>query len=382
MKKILFVANVYRHLYTFHQPYIQMLKDNGCRVDVIAARDDREVTADNCYYWDLTRSPFHFRNISAYQQLKKLIEKERYDLVHCHTATAAAIARLATRKIRKKQGTKVLYTAHGFHFYKGAPRIFWLIYYPVEKFLSRFTDGIVLINKEDYHVVLKNGFKNKKTYYINGVGIDTKRFVNVADENREKIRSEEGYHNNQFLMIYVAEFISRKNHRFLVDASLELTKKMNDFKMLFVGRGKLKQAIQGYSVSVGVDKYIDFLGVRLDLDRLFPMCDIGISSSLQEGFGLAVAEEMWCGLPVLVSQNRGSQEFVINGETGFFFKQGDIADFVQHAVALYENPQKRIDMGNAAHKYIQKFTIEHSLKSMAEIYSEILQTQIEYKNSR
>ena len=382
MKKILFVANVYSHLYTFHRPYIQMLKDNGCQVDVIATRDDRAVeNADNCYYWNLTRSPFSFRNISAYYQLKKLVRKERYDLVHCHTATAAAVVRLVIRALRKKLETKILYTAHGFHFYEGSPRIFWLLYYPVEKFLSRYTDGIVLINSEDYNLTIQNGFKNKKTYYINGIGIQSKRFENADIKNRKKLRREEGYIENQFLMIYVAEFIYRKNHKFLVDASLELAKQIDNFKILFVGRGAVKQAIQEYAISVGADKYIDFLGVRWDLDRLFPMCDIGVSSSRQEGLGLAIAEEMLCGLPVLVSRIRGMSDLVINGETGFLYKQESISDFVKHAMDFFESPQKRIEMGKAAYNYVQKFKIEQILKSMAKIYSELLCVEIDCNNS-
>lgn len=377
MKKVLIVANVYRHLFTFHQPYIQMLKDNGCQVDVMAARDDRTVTnVDHCYYWPLTRSPYHFRNIIAYKQLKKLIGEEKYDLIHCHTATAAVIVRLATRAARKKYGIKVLYTAHGFHFYKGSPKRYWLLYYPVEKFLSRWTDAIVLINEEDFNRVLHNGFKNKKTYFLNGIGIHSERFANADMENGKKQRKKEGYTDSQFLMIYVAEFIYRKNHQFLVDASLALAEKMDDFKILFIGRGELEQEIRKYAVSVGADRYIDFLGVRFDLDLLFPMCDIGISSSRQEGLGLSVAEAMLCGLPVLATRDRGHRELIKHGKTGFLFKQEDKADFVKYADTLYKNPDIRTDMGRAACLHVQKFKIEHSLRRMAEIYSEILQVQI------
>ena len=379
MKKVLIAANVYKHLFTFHLPYIQMLKDNGCQVDVIAARDDRDVTnADNCYYWDLTRSPYSFRNIKAYKQLKKLVKKEKYDLIHCHTATAAAITRLAMRKARKK-GTKVIYTAHGFHFYKGSPLLYWICYYPIEKFVSRWTDAIVLINIEDYNLVQKKGFKNKKTYYLNSIGINSKRFERTAIENSGTIRREEGYHENQFLMIYVAEFIHRKNHRFLIEASLELAKQMDDFKILFVGRGALKTTIQKYALSIGAIQYIDFMGVRFDLDRLFPMCDVGISSSRQEGLPMAVAEAMLCGLPVLATQDRGHRELVRHGETGFLFEQGNIAEFVTYAVMLNENPDHRAKMGKAAYLHAQKFKIEQSLKRMAEIYSEMLRIRIESK---
>lgn len=380
-KKVLFVANVYKHLYTFHLPYIQMLKDNGCQVDVIATKDDREVeNADNCYYWDLTRSPFSFKNIKAKKQLKELIEKEQYDLIHCHTATAAAVARMAAYKARGTYGTKVLYTAHGFHFYKGSPKLFWMMYFPIEKYLSRYTDGIILINTEDHKLVSERGFRNKKTYFINGIGINSKRFAEVNIEKDMLLRLEFGYSSDQFLMIYVAEYIHRKNHKFLVDASLELAKRIDDFKFLFVGRGILEQETKDYAKEIGADKYIDFLGVRWDLDKLFPICDIGVSSSLQEGLPMAVAEEMLCSLPVIASEDRGHKDLIIPEKTGYIFKQGDIDEFVGYVVEMYNSSEKRVEMGKNALENVQKFKIEQSLQSMAEIYSEVLETPVICKN--
>ena len=157
MKKVLIIANVYKHLYTFHIPYIEMLKNNGYQVDVLAAKDDREIPqADNSYYWTLTRKPFSLKNIKAYYQLKTILEREDYDLVHCHTATASVVARLAVHSLCKINKTKIAYTAHGFHFFKGSSNLYWWIFYPVEKCLSKWTDALILINKEDYFLAKKN----------------------------------------------------------------------------------------------------------------------------------------------------------------------------------------------------------------------------------
>jgi len=177
-------------------------------------------------------------------------------------------------------------------------------------------------------------------------------------------------------MIYVAEFTYGKNHKFLVDASIVLANKVKDFKILFVGRGVLKNTVQKYTNSIGANKYIDFLDFRFDLDRLFPMCDVGVSSSRREGMPLSLAEAMLCNLPVIATQDRGHRELVIHGETGFLFKQNDLGDFVKYTLDLYENSQKKIDMGKAANVHAQKFRLEKSLKKMADIYEEMLNINI------
>ena len=131
-----------------------------------------------------SRSPLNKSNLSAYRQLKKIVESGEYDIVHCHTPVAAMITRLACRRGRKK-GTKVIYTAHGFHFYKGAPKINWLIYYPIEKICSYITDVLITINKEDYTLAQKK-MRAKKVEYVPGVGIAVNKFANPGVTKKQK----------------------------------------------------------------------------------------------------------------------------------------------------------------------------------------------------
>lgn len=195
MKKVLFVATVVKtHIMEFHIPYLKMFKEMGWET-AVAARNDYENPADcvipycDTYYnIPFERNPLKPGNLKAYKELKHIIDEGEYDIIHCHTPVGAMLTRLAAKQARKK-GTKVFYTAHGFHFYKGAPAINWILYYPVEKWLSRYTDVLITINKEDFERA--KTFRAGKVCYVPGVGIDLKKF-NVGYVNKEQKRKEIG----------------------------------------------------------------------------------------------------------------------------------------------------------------------------------------------
>lgn len=153
--KILLVATVQSHICQFHKPLVAMLHEHGCEVHVAARNNLAEKNrlkldfVEQVFDVPFQRSPFSPKNLGAYKQLKKIIDEGNYDVVHCNTPVGGVLGRLAAQKARKR-GTKVFYTAHGFHFYKGAPKKNWLIWYPVEKFMCRHTDKLITITQEDY----------------------------------------------------------------------------------------------------------------------------------------------------------------------------------------------------------------------------------------
>lgn len=374
MKKVLFVANIHKHFLAFHLPYIQWFKEQGYEVHV-AAGGDRSVVvpnADKMFYLSLERHPFKMANVKAYKELRRIIEAENYCLVHCHTAMGSVVARLAARRERAEGHLKVLYTAHGFHFFKGSPRRYWLMYYPMERYLSRYTDAIITINQEDYELVKNRGFRNRDTYKIPGIGIDTERLIVTDEETRRSLRREYGYDENAFIMIYIAEYIERKNHRFILEALPEIVKEFPNVKVLFAGRGVLMERMKALASTLHVEGYVDFLGFRKDIGQLIALSDVGISSSRQEGLGLNVAEEMYAGLPVVASEDRGHKELVDNGGNGFIFKQGDTREFVSQVLRLAKDPGMRAEFGKSASQKMQRFTLENALKEMACIYEKYL----------
>jgi len=372
MKKILFIATIHKHFLAFHVPYIKWLKEQGFVVHTVANGSEIIPYVEKQYMLPIERQPLRFNNILAIQKLKQIIEQEQYALIHCHTAMGAVVARLASRGSRKKYGTKVLYTVHGFHFFKGSPKSYWLFYYPVEKLLSRFTDTIVTINREDYDLVLNKGFRNHDTYLINGIGVRTERFFVPDLYKKEELRNKYGYKINDFILIYTAEYIQRKNHKFIIKSLPLMIKQIPEIKVLFAGRGGLmKQSIK-LAEALGVGKYIDFLGFTNNVEEFIALSDIGVSVSRQEGLGLNLAEEMFSGLPVVATLDRGHKELVNHGVNGYMFEQNNQEGFIGYIIELYNNPAKRKTMGEEAHRSVQKFSLENSLESMAEIYNSLL----------
>ncbi len=373
MPKVLFVANIYEHIVSFHLPYMKWFKEHGYELHVVANDlDDYKVPyADRIIEMEIERNPFKICNLRAIMQLRKLIDVEKYSLISCHTPMGGVVARLAARKARKRFGVKVIYTAHGLHFYKGAPKKNWLVFYPIEKFLSRYTDAIATINNEDYKLVQTRGFKNKRTYKIHGIGIDPFRLGCDKELNFNELREKYGYKPDDFILLYMAEFIPRKNFKFLIEAMPELVKRIPNIKMIFAGRGEEKEEMMKLSQTVGVAEYINFIGFRDDVGNLINISDLGVSSSIQEGLGMSVAESLYLGRPVVVSDIRGHRDLVQQGKNGFLFDLNDKNDFIDKVVFMYENPEKREVMGRYATESIVEFVIDNSLKDMAKIYSEV-----------
>lgn len=373
MPKVLFVANIYEHIVSFHLPYMKWFKEHGYEVHVVANElgDYKVPYADKIIEMRIERNPFKIVNLKAIKQLRQLIDNERYCLISCHTPMGGVVARLAARRARKKFGVKVIYTAHGFHFYKGAPKKNWLVFYPIEKFLSRYTDAIVTINNEDYKLVQTLGFKNKRTYKIHGIGIDPSRLGCDKELNFNELREKYGYKPDDFILLYMAEFIPRKNFKFLIEAMPELVKRIPNIKMIFAGRGEEKEEMMKLSQTVGVAEYINFIGFRDDVGNLINISDLGVSSSFQEGLSISVAEILYLGTPMVISNIRGHNDIVENGQNGFLFDLNDKNDFIDKIIFMYDNPKKRKEMGGYATKSMEKFVIDNTLLEMVEIYSEV-----------
>lgn len=370
--KILFVANIHKHFTAFHIPYIQYLKEQGYEVHVAANDGSTRIEEANKQFdLPINRSPYSFSNIKAIAQLRSIIKSEKYCLIHCHTAMGAVVTRLAAKPFRKT-GLKVLYTAHGFHFYKNSPKLSWILYYPVEKYLSQITDGIITINKEDFELLKSRNFKNKHSYFVNGVGVKRKNFHSVTSEEKQRLRVEFGFSPHDFILVYAAEFIHRKNHKFLIETAAALKKEIPNLKIILAGRGKLFEGIKLCIKKAKLNETIFQLGFRNDVHKIFKLSDIGISVSIQEGLGLGLVEEMMCGLPLVASMDRGHKEVVGHNENGFLFGQNNHEQFQKYIVRLYNDKELYAAMSLAAVKKSERFELENCLAQMAKIYQQFL----------
>lgn len=375
-KKILFVATVVKtHIMQFHIPYLKMLQDMGWET-AVAARNDYEDQADcvipYCdHYYDIpfARIPWKKENLKAYKMLKTIIDGGNYDVIHCHTPVGGAVARLAAGAARKK-GTKVVYTAHGFHFFTGAPLQNWLLYYPVEKLLAPMTDVLITMNREDYTRAKKH-LRAGKIEYVPGVGLDTAKF-GALDLNREEKRRSLGFSPEDFLLLTVAEMTKNKNHITVLRALAEL-KEMPEYShlhYLIVGRGEQWQTLEAQAKALDIDQHVHFLGYRTDAAELYRYCDLFVFLSHREGLSLAMMEAMSSGMPILCRRIRGNTDLIDDNVSGVF-AENDPVTVAEDILTLIRSPEVRQRLGQAAAEKVKAFDEKPVQCRMKEIYESL-----------
>ena len=372
MKKVLFVATVVKtHIMEFHIPYLKMFKEMGWET-AVAARNDYE-NPDDCVipycdiYYDVPfeRNPLKSRNLEAYKKLKKVIDNGRYDIIHCHTPVGAMLTRLAAKQARKN-GTKMFYTAHGFHFYKGAPAINWLLYYPVEKWLSRYTDVLITINKEDYERA--KTFKAGSVCYVPGVGIDLKKFE-TSDELHKGKRSwlckEFNIPEDAMILLSVGEVNKNKNHRVVIEALGKLKRK--DIYYVICGRGPLHDEYVFLAEQLNIGKQVILTGYRTDVADFYKAADVFVFPSFREGLPVAVMEAMASGLPVVCSNIRGNIDLVDDGVTGLISNNTpeELAEIINN---MRNDVTLRNQLASAALQKIKQFDLNSVEDKMTKIY--------------
>lgn len=368
MKKVLFVATVVQfHIARFHIPYLKWFHEQGWQVDVAAKNDyeqPEECVIPYCdHFYDIpfARSPFDSSNLQAFRILKQRLDETHYDIIHCHTPMGAVIARLAAQKSRRL-GTKVIYTAHGFHFYHGAPVKNWLLYYPVERFLARWTDVIITMNQEDEQAARK--FPCPRIEYVPGVGVDLKKFA--RHRPRDMVRAALGIAPDTTFILSVGELIARKNYDVAIDALSALDTRIK-FCFCIAGIGDKESELQQHIADKGLDAKIKLLGFRSDIPDLLHAADLFFFPSLQEGLPVAVMEAMACGLPIVCSRIRGNTDLIDEGLGGYLVEATDTAGFTQ-ALTQCIHTSSTADMAAYNRKKITAFSEDAVLERMAMIY--------------
>ncbi|GGH81697.1 glycosyltransferase EpsD [Pullulanibacillus pueri] len=373
IKRVLFCATVDIHFSKFHLPYFKWFKENGWEVHVAAAGELKLPFVDKRFIIPIERSPISLKNIMAYWQLKEMIQHNDYALIHCHTPMGGALTRLAARGVRQK-GVKVIYTAHGFHFYKGAPILNWILYYPMERWLAHYTDCLITINQEDKSLADQHGFKAGATEHVHGVGVDTRRFYSIDERSKQNLRISYGYGADEILLFYAAEFNENKNQRLMIDALALIKEDAPQVKLLLAGDGPLLATCKKYAKTCGVADRVKFLGYQDQVEEYLQMSDIVLASSIREGLPVNVMEGMACGLPVLASRNRGHNELIVNGVNGYIVPYTDYRLFASRLFQLIKSRRLRKQMGLESMKVIKKtYSLQMVSTELYEIYSRYME---------
>lgn len=367
--KVLLTATVQSHICQFHKPLVEVLHAHGCEVHV-AARDNLAEKnglkldfVEKVFDVPFARSPKSKDNITAYKQLKKIIDEGVYDVIHCNTPMGGIVTRLAAKDARKK-GTKVIYTAHGFHFYKGAPKKNWIIFYPIEKLFSRITDTLITITHEDYALASKKFHCN--VAHMHGVGVNEDRYYPVSTEEQLKLKAELGFTEEQKILLCVGELLPNKNQKMAIHAMKSIVQKYPNTVLLLAGNGPEKENLEREIAQSGMQEHIKMLGYCTYLEKYQRITDVLLACSHREGLPLNLVEAMLTQNPVVASVNRGHRELIQNGKNGYLvMNEQEMADRVCDILA---DDDLRNQIGIAAREYAKNYGFTNVKKQLNRIY--------------
>lgn len=368
--RVLYVATIGGFM-PFFKSFIRELLDNGNEVDIATNMSDYPLPdyykewGCGIYQLSCSRSPISKGNFYAIKEIKKIVNDNKYDIVHCHTPIAAACTRIACRKARKN-GTYVIYTAHGFHFYSGAPMKNWIIFYPVEKICSKWTDVLITINTEDYNRAKKT-FKTNIIEYVPGVGIDVSRFSNDPTDKTDK-RIALDLPQSAYVILSVGELNYNKNHQIVIRALSQI--KDDNIHYVIAGKGDRHDSLIKLANELGVDKQLHLIGYRSDVSELYKMADIYILPSYREGLNVSVMEAMSSGLPCIISDIRGNKDLIDDDKGGYLLNPDDYHSFAKRIVDIKPNINK---FGEYNKKKAMIFNQKDINNSIIDIYTNCCQ---------
>lgn len=366
----------------FNMPNIRLMKEMGYEVDVatnfiegstcsdekiVALKETLKQMNVKCFQIDFSRNVLNVsQNIKAYKQTKKIIDENNYTLIHSHSPIGGFLSRIAARNARKR-GTKMVYTAHGFHFFKGAPLMNWLIFYPIERISSRWTDVLVTITHEDYQLAQKKMYA-KEVVYVPGVGIETALFAPKEGDAaiNDSKRKELGIAMTDTVILSVGELNKNKNHEIVLRSLVQLGRK--DVHYVIAGRGVLKEHLEQLAQKLGVSNQLHLLGFRTDVKELFKMADFFAHPSFREGLSVAVMEAMANGLPVICTEIRGNTDLIEDGKGGYLFKPAE-QETAYNALKCMMDNDERMSMGAFNLKKSEMLDVNSVLEVMRGIYS-------------
>lgn len=385
MKQALIISTVSGFLLKFESDNVKLLQSMGYHVHYAANMNEQfyrfseeQLMQSGVTYHHIgvARSPYLFTwNIRALRELLEIIRYYRISLIHCHEPMGGVLGRVAAAML-PRQKIRVVYTAHGFHFYHGAPLVNNTVYYAVERLLARFTDSIVVINKEDYASAARFRLKpGGRVWMIPGVGLDLEAFAVPKPSERDENRRSHNIRTEHFLLLSVGELNDNKNHQVILSALKLLRNRRQlpeDLRYGICGDGFLSEKLERMVEDYGLDDVVYLFGYCMDIRNYLCMADAVAFPSMREGLGMAALEALAMGIPVLAADNRGTREYMHPGENGFVCGCKDVERFAEGLLRLYEmSNEERNTMREACRNTAVAFSKEKTRSVMREVYQDI-----------
>ena len=381
MKKALMYASVASMIQQFNMNNISLLQELGYKVDVacnfefgstitnekIEKLKDQLIKMNvNFYQIPVPRKITDIKNLRlSYKMTKDLINEKKYDLIHCHSPIGGIICRLANKHSKHYDSTRMIYTAHGFHFFKGNNPLKNFLFRNIERYGAKSTDTLITINKEDYAAAKKFKLKKNGTVeYVPGVGIDIDK-INSIQGNKEELCKELNIPVDTILLLSVGELSKRKNHEVIVRLLNQLP---DNIHYVICGQGQLENYLLDLAQKLKVNNRVQLLGYRTNIPQIMKSCDIFVFPSLQEGLPVALMEAMACGLPCVASEIRGNIDLIEDGVNSSLCNPIEYKEFLNSFKSI--NKEIGDKFGKLNIIKIKKYDIKKINIKMNKIYEE------------
>lgn len=386
-KQILILTTTHDFLWKFERDNVRILQEMGYVVHYAANLNDPCYLSDEdklqrmgvrVHHIEIARSPFLFQeNQRALRQLLWLIRKFQIQVIHCHTPVGGLLGRLAG-KIDTNQAPLIVYTAHGFHFYKGAPLWNHLTYYHVEKWLAHYTDVLIVINQEDFRQAQTFRLRaGGRVYRIPGVGLDSSMFYPFSALQRAFARQSLGIDENEFFLVSVGELNENKNQRIVLEALAKLKAQTNGelpIRYGICGDGFLRDRMEQWIEQMDLQREVVLFGYCRDVPKVLGCADAAVFPSKREGLGMAGLEALAMGIPVIASDNRGTREYMEHGKNGFVCRDNDVDGFIRGIEAIrHLSLEERKEMAVRCVQSVRPFNKAYAVAAMRQIYARVTQ---------
>lgn len=368
--KVMLICTTDNMIWQFLLPHIQDLKSYGAEVDCVCTKTGfwfdelKNKYGLNMIDIAMKRSPVNLTNWKAYKAVKQLQKQKKYNLIYCQQPTGGMIGRFVGKKFK----LPVIYTAHGFFFYKGNNKLKNFVFKTAEKIMAKYTDALITMNNEDFEAC-KN-WKCKNTFKINGIGIDDTKYDN-STFNKLEFKKSLGLAEEDKVILSVSEFIKRKNYPTMLESFKELLKTENNIKYILCGTGILFEEMKEYAKTLGIADNTLFLGYRKDINKIMQISDVFFHQSFQEGLTMSIMEAMHFGLPVVTSNVRGNVDLIDNNKGGIITECRDVVSQAGALKTILNNKQSSAQMGAYNKERVKDFYLDTVREQLKEIYKKI-----------
>lgn len=362
IKRVLLVSTYFKEISTIHWTHIQLLKRKGYEVHVAASDEYGGQSTLKLQGITCHSIPFHQKRkiIQNVMQLRLLQQHNTFEIIHLFTPYTAFLSRIS---IRKCDNVKVLYTVGNFPFYRGASFVKWLFFYPFEKWAVRWTDLLIVWNREDLHVGKKLGYQEGTSlFFVRGAGV---RWQKEYDE------FESGYEDRMKLIVCCIGDYNRANNQELLLQQWKRVEAHHPTAQLYlIGNGNEREVFE-HLIRKKRLRNVHLIGKHHDEVAMIQRSTVVVYAGNGDIYPLYLVQAMSCKKPIVATDVRGANELVERDRTGFLVQRNDGEALVQHIMELIESPAKRERFGEQAFEKAKPYRIETVREQLANIYKRI-----------